>query len=807
MRLYEGSVGEFRDDVAHNVLADKLAGAFHGYYRRPAPKGEVGAWQQSLNFLKNSFEIAELDEQRVIVEYELPYSSRRIDVLLFGRSPAGEDGIVLIELKQWSNDGVADAEADGNVRVRFQQGMREVAHPSWQVEGYHYDLQDFLHVFQDDPTPELSSCAYCHNYARLKEPKVLFAKKFEAGLEKFPVFAKEDIEELGKYLQQRISGGPGLEVFNRFIRSTVRPSKKLLEHTGDMINKRQIFTLIDDQIAAYNAIMHKAKQLAKSQQKSVVIVKGGPGTGKSVIALEVMGELLRMKKTVVHATGSSAFTNTLRKIVGARAKGLFKFFNSFVDAPEEAFDVLVADEAHRIRESSNSRYTPKAKRAKVPQIDELLRIARLGVFFIDEKQIVRPNEVGSIQLIRDGAARFGVNPEDIAEFELQTQFRCSGSDAYLQWLDNVFGIRPAEAPRFDKRMEFRIFGSPAAMMEEVRARNREKKNCARIVAGFCWPWSDPRPDGTLVDDVVIGDFRMPWEKKDQFWKWATDDSGMEQVGTVYTAQGFEFDYIAVIFGDDLVYDPAAEVWKTVPQRSHDTQVKRKNPQLVEHLASVYRVLLSRAHKGVYVHFMDKGTERFFRSQIEAASTIQRAAEGAPMPQAATSLVLKDLEGRYRVFRLDDPRVKAQAYRTLLPVYSLRAAAGYFGAGADVEPEGWVDASGIGRLDDKMFVARVVGRSMEPAIKDGDLCVFRANPPGSRQGKVVLVQYRGPSDPDTGGAFTVKRYRSKRLVQEDGTWQHEEITLEPLNREFQPIVLTAKEEGDVVLAAEFVGTLR
>jgi SOS-response transcriptional repressor LexA len=272
---------------------------------------------------------------------------------------------------------------------------------------------------------------------------------------------------------------------------------------------------------------------------------------------------------------------------------------------------------------------------------------------------------------------------------------------------------------------------------------------------------------------------MPWEKKDQFWKWATDDSGMEQVGTVYTAQGFEFDYIAVIFGNDLVYDPAEEDWKAVPQHSHDAQVRRNNPPLEEHLASVYRVLLSRAHKGVYVYFMDEGTERFFRSQIEAASTIQRAAAAVPMPEPAPSLVLKDLEGRYRLYRLDDACVKAQAYKTLLPVYSLRAAAGCFGAGTAVEPEGWVDASGIGRLDEKMFVARVVGRSMEPAISDGDLCVFRASPPGSRQGKVVLVQYR----------------------------EHEEITLEPLNTDFQPIVLTAKEEGDVVLAAEFVGALR
>ena len=449
---------------------------------------------------------------------------------------------------------------------------------------------------------------------------------------------------------------------------------------------------------------------------------------------------------------------------------------------------------------------PRAKRTTVPQIDELMRIARLGVYFIDEKQIVRPNEVGSIQLIREGAARYGVEAEDIAEFELQTQFRCSGSDAYLQWLDNALGIRAADAPRFDRRMEFKIFESPAAMMAEIRERNREQKNSARIVAGFCWPWSDPRPDGTLVNDVVIGDFQMPWERKDQFWRWATDDSGMEQVGTVYTAQGFEFDYIAVIFGNDLIYDPMADGWRADLKRSHDTQVKRNNPQLRDHLASVYRVLLSRAHKGVYVYFMDKGTEHFFRSQLEVAAKIQSTADRESTPEAVPAIATT-LGRRFRLYRLDDARVKAEAYRTLLPLYSLRAAAGYFGAGTAVEPESWIDASSVGRLDGEMFVARVVGRSMEPLISDGELCVFRAKPSGSRLGKIVLVQYRGQFDPETGGAYTVKRYRSKKSVQPDGTWQHEEVTLEPLNSEFKPIVLTAKMEGDVEVAAEFVTALR
>jgi uncharacterized protein len=297
------------------------------------------------------------------------------------------------------------------------------------------------------------------------------------------------------------------------------------------------------------------------------------------------------------------------------AQRLFKFFNSFITTEPNSIEVLICDEAHRVRKNSNNRYTRREERSDLPQIDELLRIAKLNIFFIDENQIVRPDEIGSVALIMEAAERFGVRTEEIAEFTLKTQFRCSGSDAYLQWLDRVLSITDSEETSFDARMQFEIFSDPSEMMAEIRKRNVEKKNSARIVAGFCWPWSKPNQDGTLVNDVRIGEFAMPWEKKDTFWKWATDDSGMEQVGTVYTAQGFEFDYIGVIFGNDLIYDGDKQQWRSVPQNSHDSQVKRNNPGLARHLQNVYRVLMSRAHRGVYVCFMDKETEHRFRSAL------------------------------------------------------------------------------------------------------------------------------------------------------------------------------------------------
>jgi DUF2075 family protein len=624
MRLYEGTIADFNQAVVRNEIADRLGSSYERHYKRRVGTREYRAWQQSLNFLKNSFDYTGLTDNTLVVEYELPYSTRRIDVLVFGRDQHKSDSVVLIELKQWSNENVSDCPSEGNVVVDYGQFTKEQAHPSLQVQGYHYDLKDFLTIFSDKPEIALDSCAYCHNYSREGSNPVLFFPKFTKETERFPVFAKEDMRTLGSYLRERLAEGNGLELFGRFVRSPIRPSKMLLEHTSEMINKQQVFNLIDDQIAAYNAIMHKARDLARTGRKSVVIVKGGPGTGKSVIALEVMGELMRQGRSVFHATGASAFTNTLRKLVGIRAKGLFKFFNSFTNAEPNSIDVLICDEAHRVRKNSNNRYTPKEQRSALPQIDELFHVAKLNIFLIDEHQIVRPLEIGSVGLIKEAAGRAGVLAEDIVEFELKTQFRCSGSDAYLQWIDKLLGITDSEEFVFDARMQFKIFSNPTEMMAEIRQRNAEKKNSARITAGFCWPWSPPNRDGSLVNDVQIGDFAMPWEKKDTFWKWATDDSGMEQVGTVYTAQGFEFDYIGVIVGHDLTYDWDSQQWEAVPQNSHDTQVKRNNPDLVRHLQNVYRVLLSRAHKGVYVYFMDPGVERRFRSALSELNDSDRA---------------------------------------------------------------------------------------------------------------------------------------------------------------------------------------
>ncbi|MDV3294040.1 MAG: DUF2075 domain-containing protein [Nitrososphaerales archaeon] len=621
MKLYAGSTQQFVQDVLNNKLADELRAAYQSYYYKSVNPSEVAAWTNSLQFVKNLVELASLNDNQIIVEYEPPYSNMRIDCMLFGRGMNQADNIVLIELKQWSK--ASDSDVENNVLTFVGGGNRPEAHPSFQVSGYDGYLRDYLQVFEEIPPLNLTSVGYCHNYSRTSD--VLFGPKFQDILEKFPLFAKEDVTKLAELLKLKLISGHGLEVFNRFSSSQVGPSKRLLDHAKKMIEGQKAFHLVEDQITAYNTIVDKAKKAARSNRKFVIIVKGGPGTGKSLIALNAIAELGSKGVKVFHATGSAAFTSTLRKIVGPRAGTLFKYFNSFTNLKENEIDVLVCDEAHRVRKTSNDRYTKKDERSGRAQVDELVAGAKLSIFFIDDYQVVRPFEIGSTDLIKDTAKKFGA---DVAEFELKTQFRCSGSDGYLNWLDNTLGVRETANLMLtsNEKMDFKIFDDPKTLYEAIRAKNLAKANSARMVAGFCWPWSNPNPDGTLKEDVVIGDFRMTWEAKNDTGRvnpgiprakfWAFDPNGVDQMGSIYTIQGFEFDYVGVVFGKDLTFDQNQTLWVGRPDNSADSSVKRDRENFVRYARNAYRVLMTRGMLGCYVYFMDESTENYFRSRID-----------------------------------------------------------------------------------------------------------------------------------------------------------------------------------------------
>ena len=518
------------------------------------------------------------------------------------------------------------SDIEGNVMAPVAGALREMAHPSLQVNGYKEMFESLYEVFSNDPCILLSACVYCHNYNPQSDDPLQTTVDSEV-LKLAPVFKKHDIQALATYLQERLSGGNGSLVYERFNNSAIKPSKRLIQEfknmrkSGDIFQSR--FALMDDQLAARNAIIHSVKKAAKQSQKSVVIVNGGPGTGKSVIALESMIELMNLGKVVFYASGGGAMTETLRSIAGNKAKHFFKYFYSFTKHEESSIDIIICDEAHRLKIHSNDWGVPYMFKSKNSQVEDIIRAAKVSVFFVDEMQVIRPNEIGSKEHIKQAAEKISAQ---IHEYTLTTQFRCSGSDRYLQWIENALNLIDTDYKLLDKNepMQFQIIDSPSMLKEIIDEKNSLKQNCARIVAGYCWPWSDPLPDGSLANDVVIGDFSMPWEAK---WGkkhskevpdaalWATDPKGVSQIGTVYTSQGLEFDYIGVIFGEDLVYRKDQGGWVGQQEKSYDKALKRKNTDFVRYIKNIYRVLLSRAHFGAFVYFVDKETKEYFQSLL------------------------------------------------------------------------------------------------------------------------------------------------------------------------------------------------
>lgn len=621
MELYSGSSQEFISLTWDNRIADILEEAFVSYFGHRPGVSEKNSWQHSLEALCAVVKEERLTEHGIALEYSLPQSSKRLDCMITGVDARSAPNAVVVELKQWTD--VEPSAADECVTTFVGGRLRDVLHPSVQVGQYHQYLKDTVTAFSSE-TVSLASCSYLHN-RNASAGGELFAARHARALERYPIFCADEKPRFGGFLRSRLAGGEGMDVLEMVKASRFEPTRKLLSHVAEMVKNQDAYVLLDEQQVVYQSVLHEARSAARRQSKTVIIVKGGPGTGKSVVALTLVGALSKAGVNVRHATGSRAFTGNVRQLVGSRASVLFNYFNSYVHVPPDSVDVLILDEAHRIRQTSADRFTKAADRPTRAQVDELVQAAKVSVFFLDDLQTVRPLEVGSVGLIRDAGTRNGAH---ILEYELEAQFRCSGSEAFINWVDDLLGIRTTANPVWFENdpFDFRIVGSPQQLRELIEERSRDGF-AARMTAGFCWPWSDPNSDGTLVSDVHIGDWSMPWNAKPDAGRlvgapraqlWASDPRGINQIGCVYTAQGFEYDYAGVVFGEDLRFDPDADTWIADRAKSCDRTVRSARADFDGLVRHVYRVLLTRGMKGCYVYFMDPATRDYAKGRMRIA---------------------------------------------------------------------------------------------------------------------------------------------------------------------------------------------
>jgi hypothetical protein len=450
---------------------------------------------------------AGLGNVEMLIEYQLPLTSRRADVVLAGVDRrTGGDAYVVVELKQWSQ---AELYEDSERLVVVEGMHRVLEHPLLQVQGYCDYISGFVASLRGNDAA-VRGVAYLHNATDLDAEDL-----FEfTTTERTRLFTKSRRGAFLEYLRDQFTQDPGSGAADRLLTSAIRPSRQLMKLAASEIKDREQFTLLDEQRLAFEIVMHAVEKARRSDAKEVVVITGGPGSGKSVIALSLLGELNRQGYATLHATGSRSFTQTMRRHVGRgapRVKDLFKYFNSFMDAQRNDIEVLICDEAHRIRETSANRYTSAAQRTGRSQIDELIAAARVPVFLLDEHQVVKPGEVGTVEAIKSHASSLGFRVHHV---QLDDQFRCGGSRKYERWVLRLLAFETGgpEPWTGDDHFEVTLADSPWEMENILRGKLAEGYS-ARVSAGYCWPWSNPGGDGRLVNDVRVGDWAMPWNVK------------------------------------------------------------------------------------------------------------------------------------------------------------------------------------------------------------------------------------------------------------------------------------------------------
>lgn len=616
MIVYQEAKKQFLHDVRLDLIEDKIEQKVRERLHKKTASNEFMSWMNSMQYMYKVMEDKSIpDESMIAIEYRIPNSNKRVDFIVSGEDQMGRESAVVIELKQWQKMEKVESK-EAIVKTNLHGRNVETIHPSYQAWSYVSMIEDYNEDVRRYKI-NLKPCAYLHNY-RLKENDDLVDECYEYYIDKAPVFTRGDTDRLSKFISKYIKKG-NPDVLYHIDHGRIVPSKSLQDSLSSMLRGNQEFTLIDDQKVVFERALEIVK---KEEKKKVYIVHGGPGTGKTVLAINMLVAILNMDQNVMYVTKNSAPREVYRKKLTdgkyrkAYIDNLFKGSGSFTEAISDDFDCLIVDEAHRLNEKSGM-----FQNLGENQVKEIINAAKTSIFFVDDFQMVTTKDIGSTNEIKKWCRYFDA---EVYEDTLLSQFRCNGSDSYLSWIDNVLEINLEATDDFDFDYDIRICDSPEEVRELILEKNKIN-NKSRMVAGYCWNWIKEGKNNSDIHDIQIGDFEMSWNLGSSS-TWAIDSESVNEIGCIHTCQGLEFDYVGVIIGEDLRYDDGIITDFTKRART-DQSLKglkglyKKNKEEALKIAdriikNTYRTLLTRGQKGCYIYCVDKDLQEYLKKRLK-----------------------------------------------------------------------------------------------------------------------------------------------------------------------------------------------
>ena len=631
MIIYRESIGTFISqcfdgtgavDIG-SVISDRMRLSGISYFG----ESQVKAWNASLPEMARVLSDSDLDRDiDVAVEYKLVQSRDRIDFLICGNDDAGHENVVVVELKQWSQARPTNKQYF--VHTFGGGGEGDYWHPSYQAYNYAQILVNFNEYVRSRKVG-LPSCSYLHNMAEGNSVLLDDTVKYPL-VESAPVFYRGQKEQLRAYISRFVTK-PNKKLLYEIEDSRIVPSKYLADMLTASIRGNPFFSYDEAQATSVAQIVETAVDSAKYGGKRTIIIKGGAGTGKSVVAINALGQMIHNREAgrrlnAVYVTANAApRTLYAEELVGgdftkSAIEGLFKYPTVFCRVGEDAYDCALVDEAHRLHQYKNISYMGSFKKSaeriglttQSDELDWIIHQSDCTIMFYDQDQVVGPSGIDIRRFEDKVEAQKKQNKRETTYYKLLSQMRVQGGNDYIDFVNEILSGKASEKKTFDN-YDFKLF-TDFKKFDDYHYDCEEQYGLTRMAAGYAWEWQSKK-DKTKTD-IVIDGVSKRWNYVTEGW--LHSEGAIDQVGCIHSTQGYDLNYAFIILGDDIAYDPEKKEIVIRPEHYYDQNGKKTADyeELKTYILNIYYVLMTRGIRGTYLYVCDQNLRDYISKVVE-----------------------------------------------------------------------------------------------------------------------------------------------------------------------------------------------